>query len=202
MATNFALPMAGMFAKNWWMLLLRGVLAIAFGIFALQRPGITLAVLVLVFGIYAIVDGLFLLAGALAGWRHREDRWLLLLEGIIGLLAGFVTLQAPGVTAVVLMFFIAAWALATGILRIVAAIRLRREIRGEFWMILSGIAAVVFAFLVMDRPAAGALALAWMIGWFAIFIGATLVMLSFRLRGLRTLEEDEHLVSPPTQRAA
>lgn len=202
MAADIGLPMARLLAKNWWLLLLRGIVAIAFGVFALERPGMTLATLVLLFGAYAIVDGVFSLINAIAGWRHREDRWLLLLEGLIGLCAGFVTLQAPGVTAVALVFFIAAWALATGVLRIVAAIRLRREISGEFWMVLSGIAGVVFAFLVMDRPAAGALALIWMIGWFAVFTGAMLVMLSFKLRRLRRLDDRPGVATPPTQRAA
>lgn len=202
MATDIGLPMVRLLAKSWWLLLLRGIVAIVFGVFALQRPGITLATLVLLFGAYAIVDGVFSLISAAAGWRHREDRWLLLLEGLVGLFAGFVTLQAPGVTAVALVFFIAAWALATGVLKIVAAIRLRREISGEFWLILSGIAGVVFAFLVMDRPAAGALALVWMIGWFAIFTGAMLVMLSFKVRGLRRLDDRPGVATPPTQRAA
>jgi uncharacterized membrane protein HdeD (DUF308 family) len=194
--------MTGLFARNWWLILLRGAVAIIFGLFALRRPGITLSALVLLFGVYALVDGAFSLFGAAIGWRHREDRWLLLLEGLIGLGVGFLTLQAPGITALALVFFIAAWALATGVLRIIAAIRLRREISGEFWMVLSGIAAVVFAFLVMQRPAAGALAIVWMIGWFAIFIGAMLVMLSFKLRSLRRLDYQSGVVEPPTRRAA
>ena len=87
--------LAGLFTRNWWLMLFRGIVAILFGIFALRRPGMTLAALVLLFGAYALIDGAFSLFGAIAGWRHREDRWLLLLEGFIGLGAGFVTLQAP-----------------------------------------------------------------------------------------------------------
>jgi uncharacterized membrane protein HdeD (DUF308 family) len=157
------------------------------GIFAITRPGITLAVLVLLFGIYAVVDGCFALFAAIGGWSHREDRWLLLLEGFIGIGAGVLTLRAPGITTVALLFFIAAWALATGVLRIVAGIRLRKEITGEFWLALSGIASVVFAFLVMMNPAAGALAIAWLIGWYALFLGAMLVMLSIKLHNIRRL---------------
>lgn len=185
MATDIALPMMGMFTKNWWLLLLKGLVAIIFGILALRRPGVTVAALVLLFGAYALVDGIFTLIAAFAGWRHREDRWLLVLEGLLGVGAGFVTLHAPILTAVALVFFIAAWALATGVLKIVEAIRLRREISGEFWLVLSGIASVVFAFLVMMRPAAGALAMAWLIGWFALIMGFMLVMLAFRMRSLR-----------------
>jgi len=95
-----------------------------------------------------------------------------------------VELRAPGITTVALLFFIAVWALAIGVLRIVATIRLRKEITGEFWVILSGIASVVFAFLVLTNPAAGALAIAWLIGWYAIFLGATLVMLSIKLHNI------------------
>jgi uncharacterized membrane protein HdeD (DUF308 family) len=179
--------MIGLFSKNWWALLLRGIVAVLFGILAITRPGITLAVLVLLFGIYAVVDGCFALFAAIGGWSHREDRWLLLLEGFIGIGAGILTLRAPGITTVALLFFIAAWALATGVLRIVAAIRLRKEITGEFWLALSGIASVVFAFLVMMNPAAGALAMAWLIGWYALFLGATLIMLSIKLNSMRRL---------------
>jgi uncharacterized membrane protein HdeD (DUF308 family) len=184
MSTDIVLPMIGLFTKNWWVLLLRGIVAVLFGILAITRPGITLAVLVLLFGIYAVVDGCLALFAAIGGWSHREDRWLLLLEGFIGIGAGILTLRAPGITAVALLFFIAAWALATGVLRIVAAIRLRKEITGEFWLALSGIASVVFAFLVMMNPAAGALAIAWLIGWYALFLGAMLVMLSIKLHNI------------------
>ena len=187
MSTDIVLPMIGLFTKNWWVLLLRGIVAVLFGILAITRPGITLAVLVLLFGIYAVVDGCLALFAAIGGWSHREDRWLLLLEGFIGIGAGILTLRAPGITAVALLFFIAAWALATGVLRIVAAIRLRKEITGEFWLALSGIAAVVFGFLIMMNPAAGALAIAWLIGWYALFLGAMLVMLSIKLHNIRRI---------------
>jgi len=187
MSTGIVSPMIGLFTTNWWLLLLRGIVAVLFGFLAITSPGITLAVLVLLFGIYAVVDGCFALFAAIGGWRHREDRWLLLLEGFIGIGAGILTLRAPGITTVALLFFIAAWALATGVLRIVAAIRLRKEITGEFWLVLSGIASVVFAFLVMTNPAAGAVAMAWLIGWYALFLGITLVMLSIKLHNMRRL---------------
>jgi uncharacterized membrane protein HdeD (DUF308 family) len=187
MSTDIVPPMISLFTKNWWVLLLRGIVAVLFGILAITSPGITLAVLVLLFGVYAVVDGCFALFAAIGGWSHREDRWLLLLEGFIGIGAGILTLRAPGITTVALLFFMAAWALATGVLRIVAAIRLRKEITGEFWLVLSGIASVVFAFLVMTNPAAGALAMAWLIGWYAVFLGATLVMLSIKLHNMPRL---------------
>jgi uncharacterized membrane protein HdeD (DUF308 family) len=202
MASDFALPMRGLFTRAWWLILMKGIVAILFGILALSRPHITLAALVMLFGAYALVDGLFSLGAALSGWRHREDRWLLLLEAFLGIGAGIVTLQAPGITTIALIFFIAAWALATGILKIVGAIRLRKEIKGEIWLILSGVAGVVFAFLVMERPAAGALAMVWVIGWYAIITGALLTMLSFKLRSLRRPQIPEAISQGPTRRAA
>ena len=202
MSTDIALPMLPMFTRNWWVLLLRGIVAMLFGILAFRFPGMTLAALVLLFGVYAFVDGVFSLFGAIAGWRHRENRWLLLLEGFIGLGAAFVTLRAPALTAVALIFFIAAWALATGVLKIVGAIRLRREISGEFWLALSGIASVIFALLVMLRPAIGALAMIWIIGWYAVLMGVMLVILSFKMRGLRRPDYQAEAEEPPTRRAA
>jgi uncharacterized membrane protein HdeD (DUF308 family) len=173
-----------MFARNWWVLLLRGVVAVLFGILAISRPGITLTLLVLLFGIYVLLDGLFALFAAAAGWSQRDDRWLLVLEGVIGIGAGFATFHAPALTTVALLFFIAVWALATGVLKIVAAIRLRKEMSGELWLVLSGVASVIFAFLVMMSPAAGALAMSWLIGWYAVMLGAMLIMLSLKLHRL------------------
>jgi uncharacterized membrane protein HdeD (DUF308 family) len=202
MTTDISLPVLGLFTRNWWAVLLRGIFAVLFGIVAFRAPVMTLAALVALFGIYALVDGLVALFAAVGGWSHREDRWLLVLEGLIGLGAAFATLYATALTAVALMFFIAAWALATGILKIVAAIRLRREISGEFWMALSGIASVVFAFLVMMNPVAGALTMVWLIGWYALFMGAMLIMLSFKLRGLRKRELPAGVTETQTRRAA
>jgi uncharacterized membrane protein HdeD (DUF308 family) len=202
MPREIALPMIGLFTRNWWVVLLRGIAAILFGILAFRVPVFTLAALVLLFGIYALVDGFFSLVHALAGWSHLENRWLLVLEGVIGIWAGFVTLRAPGITTVALVFFIAIWALVIGVLRIVEAIRLRREISGEFWLALSGIVSVAFAFLVMLRPAAGALAVIWLIGWFALVMGALLVVASFKLRGLRRQPYQAGITEPPTRRAA
>ena len=202
MLLHIPLPMIGRFTRNWWVFLLRGIMAMLFGILVLRLPALHLSslrlpALVLLFGIYALVDGI---CSALnAGWSHLENRWLLLLEGLIGICAGFFTLRAPRLTAVALMFFIAIWALAIGALRIVAAIR---PISGEVWMALSGIASVVFAFLLLFRPAVGALAIVWAIGWYALLMGGMLVMLSLELRGLRRQGYPARLTQPPTRWAA
>ena len=146
--------MLDLLARNWWVLVVRGVLAMLFGVLAFIWPGITLAALVLLFGAYVLVDGLFAIVLAIGGWQERDDRWLLLLEGILGVGIGVMTFIAPEITGVGLLLFIAAWSLATGILRIAAAVRLRSQIEGEWWLALSGVAAIVFASIVMWNPAA------------------------------------------------
>jgi uncharacterized membrane protein HdeD (DUF308 family) len=176
-----------LFAGRWWAVVLRGIVAILFGVLAFSWPGVTLATLVLFFGWYALVDGIFSLVSAIGGRRSREDRWLLALEGIVGLWAGFVTLRAPAITAMVLVFFISIWAMATGFLRVAAAIRLRKEISGEVWLALSGVLSIVFALMLMFRPLLGAMSLLWVIAGFALVLGVTLVMLGIELRHVRTV---------------
>jgi uncharacterized membrane protein HdeD (DUF308 family) len=176
-----------LFAGRWWALVLRGIIAIAFGILAFAWPQVTLGTLVLLFGWYALVDGIFSLISALGGNRTREDRWLLTLEGIVGLWVGIVTLRAPVITSLVLVFFISIWAMATGFLRIAAAFRLRKEISGEVWLVMSGLISVLFAVMLMLRPLLGALSLVWVIAGFALVLGLTLLMLGFELRSWRAL---------------
>lgn len=165
----------GLFAGRWWAVLMRGLIAIAFALLAFTWPGVTLATLVVLFGFYALLDGVFSLIRAIGGRRLRDDRWLLMLEGVVGIWAGVVTLRAPEVTAVVLVFFMSIWAMS--FLRIVGAIRLRKEISGEVWLALSGLASVLFAFMLMLRPGVGALALVWIIAGYALIMGVFLVML-------------------------
>jgi uncharacterized membrane protein HdeD (DUF308 family) len=177
---------AGVFASRWWVVLLRGIIAIAFGVLAFAWPGVTVATLVLLFGFYALVDGIFSLLTAIGGRRHREDRWLLALEGIVGIWIGVVTLRDPALTAVVLVFLISIWAMATGFLRIAAAIRLRQAISGEVWLALSGVLSVLFALMLILRPAVGALGLVWVIAGYALILGVFEIMLGVELRGVRT----------------
>ncbi|MBI3804624.1 MAG: HdeD family acid-resistance protein [Nitrospirae bacterium] len=176
--------MFDLLTRNWWVLILRGVLAILFGVLAFSRPGMTLAALVLFFGAYVFVDGIFAIILALGGWEKRNDRWLLLLQGVIGVGIGILTFRAPGITAIGLLLYIAAWSLAIGVLQIAAAIRLRRSIEGEVWLAISGVASILFAAILMWAPAAGALALLWVIASYAIIFGATLIFLGFKVHGL------------------
>ena len=172
------------FARNWWAIALRGVIAILFGILAIIWPALTLLTLVLLFGAYVLVDGvLAVIAGVVS--RRRSDRWwAVLLEGVVGIIIGLLTFFWPGVTALVLLYLIAAWALVTGVLEIVAAIQLRRVITNEWMMILSGVASIIFGLLLVIFPGAGATGLVWLIGIYAIAFGVLLVILAWRLRGM------------------
>jgi uncharacterized membrane protein HdeD (DUF308 family) len=167
---------------NWWAIALRGVVGILIGIVAFFLPGPTLVALVWLFGAYAILDGLFSLATV---WRRGRTRpwWAMVFEGLLGLGAGTISFVWPGITAMALVYLIAAWAFVTGILEIVAAIRLRREIEGEWLLALTGVLSLILAVLFAMAPDAGAVALIWLWGAYAAAFGVLLVWLGFRLRG-------------------
>lgn len=181
---------ADLLAKNWWALVLRGVAGIVFGILAFVMPVLTLAALVLLFGAYALVDGIFNIVAAATGGRGARPWWALLLAGLAGVGAGLVTFFMPGLTALALAYLIGIWAIATGVLEIIAAVRLREEIRNEWLLGLSGALAVAFGALLLFAPGAGALAMVLWIGAYALVYGALLVFLGFRLRGRRPEARD------------
>ncbi len=170
-------------ARNWWVLALRGLAAVIFGILAILWPSITITVLVLFFGAYALVDGIFAVFAAITHREGHDRWWVLLLEGLVGIAAGILTFFYPAVTALVLLYFIAAWAILTGILEIMAALRLRREIEGEWLLVVSGILSVLFGVVAVIFPGAGALAVIWLIGAYAIVFGLLLITLGLRVRG-------------------
>jgi uncharacterized membrane protein HdeD (DUF308 family) len=178
------------------MVVLRGVLLLLLGIAALRWPGATLAVLVLWIGAGFLVNGVFALVAALAG-RDVEGRGYLVLEGALGVLAGLVTLMNPGITGIVLLWLLAGWAILSGIIQVAAAIRFRRVIRGELFLGIAGVLAILFGVLLVARPAAGLVALAFLLGWFAIFYGVVLIALGLRLR--RLLRELEERVAVPVR---
>jgi uncharacterized membrane protein HdeD (DUF308 family) len=175
--------MIGVLARNWWALALRGLFAVLFGVLAFALPGVTLAALVILFGVYSLVDGIFALVTAVRAAETHERWWLFALEGLAGIVAGLITFLWPGITALVLLFLIAWWAIITGIFEIAAAVRLRKEISGEWALALGGAASVVFGLLLLFRPGVGALAVIWLIGTYAVVFGLLLLMLAFRLRG-------------------
>jgi uncharacterized membrane protein HdeD (DUF308 family) len=173
-----------MLSRNWWLVALRGVAGILFGLCTLVAPGISLAALVLLYGAYAFTDGLLAIVSAVRR-RGAGNRWgLLLVEGLVGIAAGVLTVIWPGITALALLYLIAAWALVTGVLAIAAAIRLRKIISDEWLLALSGVASVAFAVVLMLFPAAGALAVVLWIGAYAFVFGALLIALGLRLRSL------------------
>ncbi|MCL4299136.1 MAG: HdeD family acid-resistance protein [Anaerolineae bacterium] len=177
--------MLTLLTRNWWVFALRGLFAVLFGVVALVWPQATLMALVLLFGIYALADGVFAVVFGIASYERNDRWWVMLLEGVAGIIIGLLTFFWPDKTALVLLYFIAAWALVTGVLEIVAAIELRRFISNEWMMILSGILSVVFGVLLVVFPSAGALSLVWLIGAYAIFFGILLISFAFHLRGLR-----------------
>ncbi len=173
-------------SRNWWMLALRGGLAVLFGVLAWIWPGITVLALALLFGAYALVDGVVALFHAVKGGVPGQSRGWLGVAGVCGIVLGVITLFWPGLTAFALIILIGAWAIATGVLEIVAAIWLRRQISGEGWHILSGALSVVFGVLLLIWPGAGGLALVWLVGLLAIAFGVSLIIAAFRLRSLRS----------------
>jgi uncharacterized membrane protein HdeD (DUF308 family) len=171
-------------AKHWWLVALRGAFAVLFGILAWAWPGMTVLVLVMLWGAYAFADGVVALMTAFR-WRDSgRPLWAWILIGVAGIAAGVVTFLRPGVTAITLLTLIAVWAIVVGVFQILTAIRVRKEIDNEWWLILSGAASVIFGGLMLMSPGAGAVAVIWIISLYAIVFGILLLFLAFRLKGL------------------
>ena len=170
-------------ADNWWLLVLRGIAAIVFGVLAFVWPGITLITLTFMWGAYALVDGAVSLWAAIVGKGGEiAPRWWLAVVGVAGILAGLVAFLSPGITALVLLMFIAGWAIVIGVFEIIGAVRLRKEIEGEWLLGLSGVLAILFGIALIAVPGAGLLSLVWLIGAFAIVAGISYIGLAFRLK--------------------
>ncbi|MDB5310453.1 MAG: hypothetical protein JWO38_4655 [Gemmataceae bacterium] len=180
--------MESILSRLWWAVALRGVLAIIFGLAAFFWPDLFLLTVVYIFGAYALADGVVALVAAATGYREAGPWWALLLEGVAGVAAGVVAFAWPQITEVALLLVIAAWCLATGVFEIAAAVRLRRAIRGEWGLALSGVVSIVLglalALAVAIWPAAGVVALAWWIGTCSVAFGVLLLALASRLRSL------------------
>ena len=186
--TGLGLPLAGpallrTLADNWWLLLLRGIASVAFGCLAFFWPGLTLLTLTFLWGAYAASDGVFALWAAVSGQGgEMAPRWWLAVVGVAGILAGVLAFVWPGMTALVLLMFVASWGIIIGVLQIWGAIQLRKEMEGEWLLALSGVLAIAFGVILIAQPGAGALALVWTIGWFAVLAGCIYIMLAFRLK--------------------
>lgn len=167
---------------NWRLMVFRGILAILFGVLAFSWPAIAIYTLVLLFGAYALIGGII---SIIVSTKHpRSQRWWLLSEGIVGVLAGGIAFAWPGITAITLLYIIAFWAIWIGVLHIIAAVELRKDITNEWLLIFSGILSVVFGIIVIARPGAGAVAMVWLIALYAIIFGILFVAFGLRLRNL------------------
>jgi len=176
--------MIRLLGKNWWLLLLRGVAALLFGLAALFWPEITLVSLVILFGAFVVVDGIFSLAAAFRERGVHPRWWVVLLEGLIGLTLGGATLAWPEITALVLIYLAASWAVLTGVLEILAALALREELRGEWLLALIGLASVLIGVVLFAQPGAGMVAVSWLIGVYALIFGLLMIALSWKMRSL------------------
>ena len=184
MATRLNRTLDSTLSHDWWLVLIRGVVAVLFGLLAFIWPGITLVVLVFLFGIFAIVDGILTLSEAFGASRRRQSWIWPAIVGVAGIVAGILAFVWPSLTALALLFIIAAWAVVTGIAEIIAGVRLRHEGSHMWMLVLGGVISVLFGVLVFARPGAGAVAIVWLIGFYAIVIGVERIGLSFRLREL------------------
>jgi uncharacterized membrane protein HdeD (DUF308 family) len=167
---------------DWRSVGLRGIAAVAFGVLTLVWPGLTITALVLLFGVYALVDGFAHLVAAYRRDQAGEMRGVLIVEGLAGVILGVIALVWTDITALALLYIIAAWAIITGVIRIMAALQLRREIPNEWFLVLGGAFSVIFGIILVVAPVAGALAITWLIGFYALLFGMVLLALAWRLR--------------------
>lgn len=174
-------------SQSWWILIIRGVAAILFGVVAFIWPGLTGLVLVVAFGAYAVVDGVFAVVTGISRLGHSSRGWAFLVEGLLGIGVGATALLLPNVLAVALIYLIAAWAVITGIFEIVSAVQLRKEITNEWALGVGGLLSILFGLLVMFQTATGGLALVWILGGYAIAFGILLIVVGIRLRGVRNI---------------
>ena len=173
------------FTRNWWIMLLRGIAGIVFGIAAFVWPGLTVLALTLLYGAFAMADGILSLGAAVSGTGEKSiPTWWLVLIGLLGIAAGIVAFLWPGLTAFALVIMIGAWAVTIGVLEIIGAIWLRKEIEDEWLLIAAGLLSLLFGLALLLRPGAGALALAWAIGAFAIASGILHILFALRLKGV------------------
>ena len=178
-------------SKYWWVFTLRGLIAIAFGLAALLWPALTLGVMVLLFGLFALFEGLLAILTSF-GKEDEKGGWTLLIEGLAGILVCAIVLLGtsigamlwPRVAAVMLVFYIAGWAILSGLFKIITAFRIRREVKGEWMLGLSGLISILVGLILILRPGAGVLAVAWLIGIFAIILGIFLTLLGLKFRGM------------------
>jgi uncharacterized membrane protein HdeD (DUF308 family) len=178
---SFRNPLVDLLSENWWMVLIRGGAALIFGLLTWFYPFISILIMVMFFGVYALIDGVLGVVIAIKGRRTHQDWWLMLIWGMVSILAGIMTFFVPSITWLVLIIFIAIWSLVSGILQIIAAIRLRKSIHGEAWMIVAGVLSVLVGIILFVNPVQGGIALTWVMGVYAALFGVMNIALAFRL---------------------
>ncbi|HYK98425.1 MAG TPA: HdeD family acid-resistance protein [Candidatus Acidoferrales bacterium] len=177
--------MLGLLARNWWLLAIRGLAAVVFGLLCFFWPGLTLVVLITFFGAYALIDGISLIVALVRGDAlARRSGWTVAIMGILGIAAGLIAFFWPGLTALTIAIVVGSWAIILGGVQIVAAVRLRREIEGEFWMGLAGVLAIIFGLYLLVLPGEGLVSLLWLVGAWSVVYGIFTLVLAWRLRGL------------------
>ncbi|MFC5372510.1 HdeD family acid-resistance protein [Brevundimonas faecalis] len=169
--------------RSWWLLLLRGIAAVAFGVLTFVWPQISLLTLILVYGIYAVADGVLALIAAVRGGGFAP-RWWLALGGVVSILAGVLAFALPGLTALVLVYLIGFWSIMRGVLEIIGAVRLRKEIANEWSLGAAGVLSVILGLILVFMPGAGAMGLLWLIAAWAVLFGLLLIWVAFRVRKL------------------
>ncbi len=187
-SSNTAAPSLEGFVKSalhrsWWLLLLRGIAAVAFGVLTFVWPQISLLTLIMVYGVYALIDGVLALIAAIRGGGF-VPRWWLALGGVVSILAAVVAFAWPGLTALVLVYLIGFWSILRGVLEIIGAIRLRNEIANEWTLGVAGALSVIFGLILVFMPGAGALGLLWLIAAWAVLFGLLLIWVAFKVRKL------------------
>jgi len=169
-------------ARSWWVYVVRGVLALIFGMYAWFMPGIAMKFLLTIFGIFVLMEGIFAIIGSIAGRKYSDVWWLILFEGIAGLILGLLILTRPGFVATVIVMFIAFWAIWGGVFRIIAAIRLRKELDSEWLLVFGGAVSILFGLMLLKHTGAGILAISWLIAFFASMLGVFLITFGIKAR--------------------
>ncbi|MBV8602433.1 MAG: HdeD family acid-resistance protein [Candidatus Eremiobacteraeota bacterium] len=180
------LPGVQALKEHWWALLIRGIVAILFGIVCFAETGAAIYALVLIIGAFFVIDGVLMVVGAIrsSSASNTAQWWWQIIGGIVGIAAGVLTFMWPGITALTLTIFVGAWAIVTGIFELMTAIRLRKVIPNEWLWIINGILSIILGVLIFMYPGGGIVALTWLLGFYAILAGITMLALAFRLRGL------------------
>jgi uncharacterized membrane protein HdeD (DUF308 family) len=177
--------------KNWWVLTLKGVLLIIFGIIAFMNPGVTFVILLTWFAIFLCIDGVLSLFNVLSNWKGAEDKWMFVLDGLVNLALGILIFRAPAAYTIVAVFFMGFWSIFSGISRIAMAIQLRKEMTGEGWLVLSGVLGILFGIIIISNPAIGVGTFMYMVAFFALAIGVLVVLLSFKVKNAKGWVSDK-----------